>query len=373
MSVHDAPPPTDARHYAAHPPIAGSQMASVSRPMWGVSTLASQRLTVWMLVVYGAVMGLGIVWAFANAAFPHQPSSVGLILITCGLLLFTAVAVFWHKRPKTRILLTVNEHGLAISTRPDDVYRFEDAKLGTWRMADGTPMGTALHLRWGARRLVLGGRDRSAEASEVPDVGYALPVDVDAWLPAAEFEEILGIAARRRRPVGVQDAAPITLRWNPLRTQMMGLSTAESIREYQHACTTPRLTMDVHGGGFRMTDAVTGATVTTVVRAQFVATPATYRPMARRLHTLNSGVDYSSTMPGIHLALPGLTFVVGVWDQEMGPDLRFRWMPAIATLATCTDYVVSGTDWMRLVTLCGLDQYHVTHAHRTPIERTAAP
>jgi hypothetical protein len=75
-----------------------------------------------------------------------------------------------------------------------EVFPASGSKLGPWT-ASGTPMGTALHLRNGRRRFVLGGQQHRAPA------GVRLhakpPLNVDAWMPAQDFDALLGLVYRQ--------------------------------------------------------------------------------------------------------------------------------------------------------------------------------
>jgi hypothetical protein len=115
-------------------------------------------------------------------------------------LLFAGVyARYWWSRRK-KIIVSVTSDGLTVNTRPGEAYSFSDAKLGTWGVTGGATMGTALHLHCGQHRFILGGRDRrvaSGTRLDAPDAGYGQSVDVDAWLSASEFDEILTLVGRR--------------------------------------------------------------------------------------------------------------------------------------------------------------------------------
>src|SRR5258705_1039270 len=98
-------------------------------------------------------------------------------------------------------------------------------------------MGTALHLQCGQRRFILGGRDRrvaSGTRLEAPDAGYGLPVDIDAWVSASDFEEILTMVGRRSgldvRPPEPGQPTRCLLFPNSLLIQEMGVCSTQEAR-----------------------------------------------------------------------------------------------------------------------------------------------
>ena len=105
-------------------------------------------------------------------------------------------------------------------------------------------MGTALHLHCGPHRFVLGGRDHRIAAGtriEAPDAGYGLPVDVDAWLWAPDFDELLTMVGHRsgldlRRPAPGEPTRCLLFP-NPLLVQQMG---SFAFRKINNSCNQPR-------------------------------------------------------------------------------------------------------------------------------------
>jgi hypothetical protein len=91
----------------------------------------------------------------------------------------------------------VGSDGVTVHTMPGVVFSFGDAQLGRWTVAGygGTAKGTALHLRCGEHRFVLGGRDYRIGTGTPLE---AVAVDaVDAWMWASEFDELLSIVGLR--------------------------------------------------------------------------------------------------------------------------------------------------------------------------------
>ena len=201
MNINEGP--TTSRQFVAHPPFWGSKVASMTTPAWQNNFGKSYALMVVGILAFSAVLGglfLGVQSLAENGSEWLQRAAGHAFQVVLLLLLFGGVAAWtwWSRREK--IVLSVTSDGLTVNTRPGDVYAFSDAKLGTWGVTGGATMGTALHLHCGQRRFVLGGRDRRIAAGtrlDAPDAGYGLPVDVDAWLSASEFEQILTMVGRR--------------------------------------------------------------------------------------------------------------------------------------------------------------------------------
>jgi hypothetical protein len=140
-------------------------------------------------------------------------------------------------------------------------------------------MGTALHLHCGARRSVLGGRDRRIAAGtrlDAPDAGYVLPVDIDASLSAPEFEQILAMVGRQSgldvSPLASGGPTRCLLFPNPLLMQEMGALVTQK-REFLESAGQPRLAIDVGADSIRVIDPTTNALIAAVSPAQVTATP----------------------------------------------------------------------------------------------------
>jgi hypothetical protein len=96
-----------------------------------------------------------------------------------------------------KMSVDVGSDGVTVHTMPGVVFSFGDAQLGRWTVAGygGTAKGTALHLRCGEHRFVLGGRDHRIGTGTPLE---AVAVDaVDAWMWASEFDELLSIVGLR--------------------------------------------------------------------------------------------------------------------------------------------------------------------------------
>lgn len=188
-------------------PFWGSKWASLTNPAWQKNPVGSYLIIVVAIIAFTAVFG-GLYMAVQSSVMRHSGGFAAemtdkLIRYGAVALLFGGVGgwYWWSQRSgHGNLVIDVTGDGMTVSKRPGDVYRFADATLGVWGVTGGMTMGTALHLRCGPRRFILGGRDFRAAAGtrlDAPDAGYGLPVDIDAWVTGAEFGEILAMAGRR--------------------------------------------------------------------------------------------------------------------------------------------------------------------------------
>jgi hypothetical protein len=232
-------------------------------------------------------------------------------------------------------------------------------------------MGTALHLQAGERRFILGGRDRRVAAGtplDAPDAGYGLPVDIDAWVSAADFDEILTLVGRRSG-LDVRAPAPgeptrCLLFDNPLKMQEFGSFAFQKRWEFSRSMQQPRLAIEVNPAGIRVIDPNTNAVVAAVSNAQVAATPVVFRPVQRHwLPDLGNAIsdaatNYWSTAVGMRVSIPGMPpLTIGCRDTTSGLDRRFAWPDGVPVEDARSDYEVSGTDWLTLVEKFGLARY----------------
>ncbi len=373
MSVNDGP--AASREFEAQPPFWGSKVASKTTPAWQNNFGKSYALMVVGILAFSAVVG-GLYMGVQSLAVGRGEGIQELVgrgfpLLLVVLLFAGVYGWYWWSR-RRKIIVSVTSDGLTVTTRPGDVYSFGDAKLGTWGVTGGATMGTALHLQCGQHRFILGGRDRrvaSGTRLEAPDVGYGLPVDIDAWVSAADFDEILTMVSRRsgldlRPPEPGQPTRCLLFR-NSLLIQEMGAFAVRKKREFLESASQPRLAIDVGADGIRVIDPNTNALIAAVSTAQVTATPVIYRPMQGHhlfpsLGNVISDVatNYWSTSPGMRVSIPGMPpLTIGCRDSVSGLDFRFSWPDDVPIEAARADYQVSGTDWLTLVEKFGLAPY----------------
>jgi hypothetical protein len=292
------------------------------------------------------------------------------------LLLFAGVyGWYWWSR-RRKIIVFVTNDDLSVSTRPGEVYSFSDAKLGTWGVTGGATMGMALHLQCGQHRFILGGRDSriaSGTRLEAPDAGYGLPVDVDAWVSAAEFDEILAMVSPRSgldvRPPAPGQLTRCLLFPNSLVIQEMGAFAVRKKQEFLKSAGQPRLAIDLGADGIRVIDPNSNALIAAVSAAQVTATPVLFKPVQRHWipnlgHAISdAATNYWSTAVGMRVSVPGMgPLTIGCRDTVSGLDRRFSWPDNVPTEHARADYEVSGTDWLTLVEKFGLAPHLIKRA-----------
>ena len=371
MNVNINEGPAGARQFVAQPPFWGSKVASITTPAWKNNTGRSYLIMVVAVLAFSAVLGglfIGMQSLVEDGGEWIQRASMygfqgGLLLLLFG---GVYAWTWWSRRGK--IVISVTSDGLTVNKRQGDVYSFTDAKLGTWGVTGGATMGTALHLQCGPRRFVLGGRDRRVAAGtrlEAPDAGYGLPVDVDAWLPASDFEEVLTMVGCHagldvRRPA-LGESTRCLLFPNPLLIQEMGAFAVRKKREFLQSANQPRLAIDVGADAIRVIDPNSNALIASTSPAQVTATPVIYRPSSMHLfpslgHLMSdAATTYWSTTLGMHVSVPGLPpLTIGCQDSDSGLDHRFSWAGNVPTEDARAEYVVTGADWLTLVEKFGL-------------------
>ena len=346
MNINEGP--AASRQFVARPPFWGSKVASITTPAWQNNFGKSYALMVVGILAFSAVLGglfLGVQSLAENGSEWLQRAAGYGFQAVLLLLLFGGVAAWtwWSRREK--IVVSVTSDALTVNTRPGDVYAFGDAKLGTWAVIGGATMGAALHLHCGSRRFVLGGRDRRIAAGtrlDAPDAGYGLPVDIDAWLSAPEFEQILTMVGRTSG-LDVSPPAPggptrCLLFPNSLLIQEMGALAVTKKREFLESAGQPRLAIDVGANAIRVIDPTSNALIAAVSPAQVTATPVTYSPTSRHWFPTvgnilsNAAMNYWSTTPGMRVSVPGMPpLTIGCRDTAMGLDFRFSWPDNVGT------------------------------------------
>ena len=226
-------------------------------------------------------------------------------------------------------------------------------------------MGTALHLHCGPRRFVLGGRDRRIAAGtrlDAPDAGYGLPVDIDAWLSAPEFEQILTMVGRQSgldaSPPAPGGPTRCLLFPNPLLIQEMGALAVTKKREFLESAGQPRLAIDVgadcdpgdrpdeqcaHRRGVAGAgDRDTGDLPSSILQALVPNGRKCHQPCGHRI----TGPRRQACACPFLVCAP---LTIGCRDSASGLDFRFSWPDNVATENARADYEVSGTDWLTLV------------------------
>jgi hypothetical protein len=134
------------------------QNASTASRRFAAQTPLRQA-TVLKIAAIGMVLPLGL--AVAVATLPRYVTVEALMFFVAS---FVVGGLLWWWSMRQRLIFTVTSDGLAIDKRPGEVFPFGDAQLGPWIHPGpgGTTKGTAIHLRSGPHRFVLGGRPRQS-------------------------------------------------------------------------------------------------------------------------------------------------------------------------------------------------------------------
>lgn len=314
-------------------------------------------LVVWLAMVAFLIvgmMGVSLGWLpFVN------PKALVIVFLGAPFV-FMAFQMRGWMGLNQKIDVGVTEDGLTVDRWPADIFRFGDVTLGLWTSAvyGGTTSGTALHLRSGRHRLVIGGRDHRVAAGtrlDEPPVQYP-----NAWMSAADFDELLTAVARRGE-LGVRTPAPGA----PTRCSLIPCpnwffsdtlsgSLAAFTRPFKLGFSrraqsaAPTLALDVDDGAVRVIDPATKTVLASARLTQVTATPA--------IHTYYRKAGLA--MPVMVVRIPGLQERLQA-DRPLTVtcrDGRFTWGTQVPS-EPAPAFVVSGADWRTLVEKFGLAPY----------------
>ncbi|OBI89552.1 hypothetical protein [Mycobacterium sp. 1245805.9] len=374
----------------AEPPPATPHDAVPSRRFVASAAPPStkQMMKYTYLIMFGGMASLGLInmtlFLVGALGGAENVIKVGgfLVFIAFLLLAMPAFGLFQRRmnRKKT-VLVDVGNGGLTVSSRPGEVFAFGDAQLGKWTLAGygGTTKGTALHLRSGRNRFVLGGQDHRLGHETPLD---AAPVDsVDATMWASEFDELLAVIGR---PGGPDALGPVPgqptrclLAPNPARmfsSSFFGMfkNTATAMRLNSNP-PQPTLAIDVGDEEISLIDVNSNARIASSSLGQVTATPAASARSAPYVGTLTTAV--------LIVRVPNSQPLTIVCPDVAGPpqaswsgtrtkyDYRFAWRGQVPA-ADEAEFVVSDADWLTLVEKFGLASQLEDRA-RT--DATAAP
>jgi DNA-binding beta-propeller fold protein YncE len=303
-------------------------------------------------------MALSMVGAILGSTTVIQVGSA-VVFFAFLVLAMPAYVVFQRRinREKT-VLVCVTSDGLTVHTRPGDVFSFGDVQLGKWTLAGygSTAKGTALHLRSGRHRFVVGGRDHRL-ATETPL--QAPPVDsVDASMSASEFDELLSMVGHAggldvRAPAPGQPTRCL-LTPNPVRmysSSFFGMfkNSATALRLNAHPPQSS-MAIDVGNDAISVIDLNGNARIASAPVAQVTATPAA---STRSLTAPVLVVRVANSQP-LTIGCPDFAGPPqATWNGSTKVTYRFSWrgqVPAEDEPA----FVVSDADWLTLVEKFGL-------------------
>ena len=271
-----------------------------------------------------------------------------LFLAAGGLVALYAYLIY---RMLRKIHICVTSDGLTLDHRPGKVFSFSDAKLGQWTpTASAATMpgsGSALHLRCGPHRFILGGRDH--RIAEGPRLDAASVGSVDAVMSAADFDELLTMIGRRSG-LDVRQPAPE----EPIRCLLVpspsGSAAAGFVRIMGATLgatrtRNPSLAIDVGKDAISVIDANTNALIASARLAEVTATPADWKWEFRTPPT-----------PVLVLCVPGLQPLTIGCPILHSWSSRFSWSGRVPS-AKKPAFVVSETDWLTFAEKFGLASY----------------
>jgi hypothetical protein len=351
------PESTAPRRFEAFPPQFGTVTApAASRPTKNLATLAK-----WILYLAAPTFAVTFVWAnlshctvmgnrcgtFVAIGLPGALFGIGVVV---ALGYFARVA--YARLTRRKIIIDVTGDGLTVDTRPGEVFSFSDATLGLWRMDAyrAWQVGAALHLRCGPDRFVLGGREHRVETGTGHD---APPADsVDAWLWAADFDEVLTMAGHRGRLDLRQPAAGATARcllYPNLQLAQTGFFAQFKAQRINNVLKRGQalLAIDLAPDAIRVSDPNTNELFTSALPAQVTASPEAI--------VLRQGPKAYGGGPILVVRLPGWQPLT-ITSSYLGHH-RFSWRGNVDQASKPADYDVNAMDWLTLVEKCGLTAY----------------
>ena len=336
MSVNDGP--AVSRQFVACSPSVASKMNEL---------VTGQRKGIFY-AIYTLLAVAVFVVTMVRPLRPWMSWGLGVVIAFCVVGPLVGLGYLWS-RSRRKVLIGVTSDGVTVNQLPGTVFSFAGAQLGTW-----ATMGVALHLHSGSHRFVLGGRDRRIAPSTRLD---APPVPaVDAWLWAAEFDELLAMGTGRtgmdaRGPAAAEPTRCLLFP-NPYLAEQMGSFAFRKHMQFQQSLSQPSLAVDVEADAIRVIDLNSEALSGSASLAQVTATPATFQP-----DSVTSGdgstYDYPS-ITGLVVCLPDAQpLTIGCLDM-VGLRFRFSWRVNATRPNERPAYVVSGGDWLTLVERFGL-------------------
>ena len=340
------------------------------------------------LIMFGGMASLGAIYMalFLVLALLGAEDVMGIacavVFFAFLLLAMPAYAMFQRRLNRDKqVLVDVGSGGLTVSTKPGDVFSFGDTQLGNWTLAGygGTTKGTALHLRSGPHRFVLGGRDHRVATDTPLD---AAPVDtVDATMSAPEFDELLTIVGRPRgrdahEPIPGQPTRCLLVP-NPARmysSSFFGMfkNTATALKMNANP-PQASIAIDVGEETISVIDLKSNARIASASPARVTATPANSTrsaPYTGALTTAVLVVRVANSQP-LTIGCPDFAGPPQAsWSGRTKLAYRFAWRGEVPPEQEPA-YVVSAADWLTLVEKFGLAQQLEDKAGNTTAD--AAP
>jgi hypothetical protein len=322
-----------------------------------------KTLILWFGMVALLVVGLQ---AMSQRWLPGVPRPVFMIFMYGAPFAFMAFQMRGWLRFNKKIAICVTGDDLTVDRWPGEVFSFSEVKLGPWNSAiyGGTTVGTALHLRCGAHRFVIGGRDHRTTAGtrlEAPPVEYP-----DAYMSASDFDELLTVVGRRsglgvRRPALGEPTrcllvpSPAWFFSDTISGSLAALSRPFQLALSKRAVSAqPTLAIDVNDNAVWVIDPNTNTVIASAPLAQVTATPAK--------HTYYKKSGFTAPVMVVHV--PGLQERLGASRPLTITCRDARFTGTGGSISWCIEvheeqpaFVVSGADWLALVEKFGLAPY----------------
>jgi hypothetical protein len=270
---------------------------------------------------------------------------------------------------KGKTVVCVTNDGLTVDQRPDDIFSFSEAALSPWTIGNvELVQGTALHLRSGRDRFVLGGADHRVAAGTRLE---APPEDVmpDAWLSASDFDELLAMIGPRcgwdvRRPAMGERIRclliPNTSKgWDAADWPWQDFTRRRRNKELS------ALAIDVGEDAIWVIDPSTNTVIASASVTQVTATPTDYSghssAISEKISNVLWVIEHWERPPDgrtavLILGIPGLQPITIACPRHWrSPQARFEWKGDVPRAhAQIPGYLVSGADWLTLAERFGL-------------------
>ncbi|OBK53541.1 hypothetical protein [Mycobacterium kubicae] len=323
------------------------------------------------LMMLGAMASLGVIYlllfwvgALLDAESVMQVGGF-VVFIAFLLLAMPAFGLFQRRmnRKKT-VVVDIVSGGVTISASPGDNFPFGEAQLGKWTIAGygETAKGTALHLRSGPHRFVIGGQDHRVATGTPLD---APPVDsVDATMWAPEFDDLLTAIGRRSaldaRGPAAGEPTRCLLVPNVARTFSSSVfgsfkNTATALRLNTNP-PQPTVAIDVGDDAISVVDLASNARIASASPPHVIASPAASTrsaPYAGAMTMALLIVRVANSHP-LTIGCPDFAGPPQAgWSGKAKLTYRFAWRGQVPS-ADQPAFIVSDADWLTLVEKFGL-------------------
>ncbi|MFG1930425.1 hypothetical protein ACGFK1_07175 [Mycobacterium sp. NPDC048908] len=174
---------------------------------------------------------------------------------------------------------------------------------------------------------------------------------VDAWLWAAEFDELLAMGSRSSGP-SPQEPTRCLLFPNPYLAEEVGPFGFRKHAQLQRSRSQPSLLLDVDDDAIRVIDPDGDVLRASALLTEVTATPATFQPDS--VGSADGSTHHHPAIAGVIIGVPGVEpLTIGCLDV-VGPQFRYSWPADVPRSNQRPAYVVSVGDWLTLIERFGL-------------------